>query len=49
MRMHKWMSGNTLKDRIKNGNVWCKLEVALKEDKMKETILRWVVMYKKGL
>lgn len=29
IRMLKWMSSNTLKDRITNENIWNELEIAL--------------------
>lgn len=35
------MSDNKLKNRIKNENIQCKLEVAPMEDKIRETRLRW--------
>lgn len=40
------MSGTALKDWIKNENIRGKLEVAPIENKMSETCLRWLVMYK---
>lgn len=42
------MDGNTLKGRIKNEDTRGKLEVALVEDKIRETCLRWLIMYKGG-
>lgn len=41
MRMLKWMSDSTLKDRIKDENIWGKLEVSPIGDEMRETHLRW--------
>lgn len=38
--MLRWMSGNILKDRIKNVSIWRKLEVAPIKDKMRKTLLR---------
>lgn len=35
IRMLKWMSSNTLKDRITNENIWNELEIALIEEKMR--------------
>lgn len=39
-RRLRWMSDNKLKNRIKNENIQCKLEVAPMEDKIRETRLR---------
>lgn len=41
IRMLRWMSCNTLMDRIKNENIQGKLEAAPTEDKMRETHVRW--------
>lgn len=39
--MLRWISGNTLEDRIKNNNIQDTLEVAPVEDKMRVTRLSW--------
>lgn len=41
MRMLRWMSGYTLRDRIRNDNIRKELGVANIENKMKENRLRW--------
>lgn len=41
MRMLRYMSVNTLNDRIVNENIGGKLGIALIEDKMWEDHLRW--------
>lgn len=35
------MNDNKLKDRINNENIWSKLEVAPRQNKMREDHLRW--------
>ncbi|KAH0461941.1 hypothetical protein IEQ34_009516 [Dendrobium chrysotoxum] len=41
MRMLRWMSGFTLRDRIRNEHIREKVGVALVEDKIRESRLRW--------
>lgn len=41
MRMLKWISGNTLKDRIQSEGIWQKIGEAPIDEKMKESNLRW--------
>ncbi|KAI0504889.1 hypothetical protein KFK09_015843 [Dendrobium nobile] len=41
MRMLRWMSGFTLKDRIQNKHIHEKVEVAPVIDKIRESRLRW--------
>ncbi|KAI0501450.1 hypothetical protein KFK09_016395 [Dendrobium nobile] len=41
MRMLRWMSGFTLRDRIRNEHILEKVRVALVEDKIRESRLRW--------
>lgn len=41
IRMLKWMSSNTLKDRITHENIWDELEVAFINRKKNETCLRY--------
>lgn len=48
MRRLRWISGSILKDRIKNGDIYIKLEVASIKHKMREAHLRWFIMYKKA-
>ncbi|KAI0486585.1 hypothetical protein KFK09_029333 [Dendrobium nobile] len=42
MRMLRWMSGFTLKDRIQNEHIREKVGVASVEDKIRESHLRWL-------
>jgi hypothetical protein len=41
MRMLRWMSGNTIKDKLKNDFIRHKIGVAPIEDKLRENRLRW--------
>ncbi|XVF47947.1 hypothetical protein PTKIN_Ptkin03bG0150400 [Pterospermum kingtungense] len=41
MRMLRWMCGKTRKDRVRNETIQADLKVALIEDKMRESHLRW--------
>lgn len=41
MRMLRWMSGETSKDRIRNEHTKNNIRVAKIEDKMRENRLRW--------
>ncbi|KAI0513789.1 hypothetical protein KFK09_009819 [Dendrobium nobile] len=41
MRMLRWMSGFTLRDRIRNEHIREKVGVAPVEDKIRESHLRW--------
>ena len=40
MRMLKWISGKTMRDRLRNEYIWEHLGVALVGDKLRETRLR---------
>ena len=41
MRMLRWMSGKTIKDRIRNENILSKVRVSAIENKMRKNRLRW--------
>ncbi|KAH0468862.1 hypothetical protein IEQ34_002094 [Dendrobium chrysotoxum] len=47
MRMLRWMSGFTLRDRIRNEHIREKVGVAPVEDKIRESRLRWFVHIKR--
>ncbi len=41
MRMLRWISGNTNKDRIQNEEIHLKIWVTLIDEKMRDNRLRW--------
>lgn len=41
MRMLRWISGNTWKDRIQNEEIHLKIGVVPIDEKMREDCLRW--------
>ena len=41
MRILRWISGNTQKDKIKNVDIHLKIAIAPLDEKMKESCLRW--------
>jgi len=43
MRMLRWMSGNTRKDRIWNEEICLKIGVAPIDEKLREIRLRWFI------
>jgi hypothetical protein len=49
MRMLRWMSGNTIKDKLKNDFIKHKIGVVPIEDKLRENHLLDLVIYLEGL
>ena len=41
MRMLRWISGNTRKDKIRNEEIHLKIQVTFIGEKMRESHLRW--------
>ena len=46
MRMSKWIGGNIMKDRMLNEEICLKIDVASIDEKMRESHLIWLDMFK---
>ena len=41
MDILRWMCGNTMRDKVRNGDIRIKIDVVSIEEKMRENRLRW--------
>ena len=46
MRMLRWISGNSRKDKIRNNEICLKIRVGPIDAKMRESCLRWLAIFK---